>query len=114
MTPQQKQLLNFIVDYQRDSGGVSPSFEEMAEALVLKSKSGIHRLLSGLEQRGHIARRRMIARTIEVLNTGDTPVSLAELNHVVRRLAEQEGPERIVAALDDLARALALQPAGEA
>ena len=48
-------------------GGVSPSFEEMKEALDLKSKSGIHRLISGLEERGFIRRLPHRARALEVV-----------------------------------------------
>ena len=55
LTKKQHELLLFINRRLTDTG-VSPSFEEMKEALNLKSKSGIHRLISGLEERGFIKR----------------------------------------------------------
>lgn len=66
LTRKQYELLIYIDDYlQRE--GVSPSFEEMKEALNLKSKSGIHRLITALEERGFIARLPHRARALEVL-----------------------------------------------
>lgn len=70
MTPRQRELLTFIVHYQRASDGVSPSFEEMREGVGLKSKSGIHRLLSALQQRGHIHRDRRLVRSITIIDHG--------------------------------------------
>ena len=55
LTRKQYELLMFIHDKLQVSG-VSPSFEEMKEALDLKSKSGIHRLITGLEERGFLRR----------------------------------------------------------
>ena len=66
LTKKQHQLLLFIDNRLRD-GGVSPSFDEMKEALALKSKSGIHRLITGLEERGFIRRLPHRARALEVL-----------------------------------------------
>lgn len=66
LTARQHQLLFFISDYCRGSD-VSPSFEEMADALELQSKSGVHRLLSGLEERGFIRRMHNRSRAIEVI-----------------------------------------------
>jgi len=66
LTRKQRQLLMFINErIERD--GVSPSFEEMKEALQLKSKSGIHRLITGLEERGFIRRLPHRARALEIL-----------------------------------------------
>jgi len=59
-------LLVFI-NRRLSDGGVSPSFEEMKDALGLKSKSGIHRLISGLEERGFIRRLPHRARALEVV-----------------------------------------------
>jgi repressor LexA len=74
LTQRQLQLLRFIQDYVRDRD-VSPSFEEMRAALRLKSKSGIHRLISGLEERGYIRRLAYRARALEVLKPlADAPV----------------------------------------
>lgn len=66
LTRKQYELLLFIQDRQGE-GGVSPSFDEMKEALGLKSKSGIHRLISALEERGFIRRLPHRARAIEVI-----------------------------------------------
>src|SRR6201994_4835567 len=66
LTRKQQELLLFI-NQRLSQGGVSPSFEEMKEALDLKSKSGIHRLISGLEERGFIRRLAHRARALEVI-----------------------------------------------
>lgn len=66
MTRKQHELLVFI-DRHLKSAGYSPSFDEMKEALNLKSKSGIHRLISALEERGFLSRRHHQARALEVL-----------------------------------------------
>ena len=66
LTNKQFDLLQFI-DNQLNSKGVPPSFDEMKNALGLKSKSGIHRLIKGLEERGFIRRLPHRARALEVL-----------------------------------------------
>jgi len=66
LTRKQHELLVYI-DRHLKQTGFSPSFEEMKEALQLKSKSGIHRLISALEERGFIGRRHHRARALEVL-----------------------------------------------
>src|SRR5271154_695373 len=66
LTRKQHELLVYINRRLADSG-VSPSFEEMKDALGLKSKSGIHRLISGLEERGFIRRLPHRARALEVM-----------------------------------------------
>jgi repressor LexA len=66
LTRKQQELLLFI-NQRLSQGGVSPSFEEMKDALDLKSKSGIHRLISGLEERGFIRRLPHRARALEVV-----------------------------------------------
>jgi len=70
LTKKQHELLLFI-NQRLGEGGVSPSFEEMKEALGLKSKSGIHRLISGLEERGFIRRLAHRARALEILRLPD-------------------------------------------
>jgi repressor LexA len=65
LTAKQHELLVFI-QQRLDAGGISPSFEEMKEALGLKSKSGIHRLISALEERGFLRRLPNRARALEV------------------------------------------------
>jgi len=66
LTRKQQELLLYI-DERLHQSGVSPSFEEMKEALDLKSKSGVHRLISALEERGFIRRLPNRARALEVL-----------------------------------------------
>lgn len=65
LTQQQQQLLEFIQE-RLEAEGVCPSFDEMREALDLKSKSGIHRLIGGLEERGFIRRLPNRARALEI------------------------------------------------
>ena len=71
LTRKQHELLLFIDKHLR-STGFSPSFEEMKEALNLKSKSGIHRLITALEERGFLKRRAHRARALEVLRVPDS------------------------------------------
>jgi repressor LexA len=66
LTRKQHELICFIED-RLATTGVSPSFEEMKEALDLKSKSGVHRLISALEERGYIKRLPNRARALEIL-----------------------------------------------
>ncbi|ARR53632.1 LexA repressor [Rhizorhabdus wittichii DC-6] len=71
LTRKQHELLCFINDRLLQTG-VSPSFEEMKEALDLKSKSGVHRLISALEERNFIRRLPNRARALEVLRMPET------------------------------------------
>ena len=66
LTAKQRELLLFI-DQRLKQDGISPSFDEMREALELKSKSGVHRLISALEERGFIRRLPNRARALEVV-----------------------------------------------
>ncbi len=79
LTRKQYELLIFI-DQRLRATGVSPSFDEMKDALDLKSKSGIHRLITGLEERGFIRRLAHRARALEVLrlpeNSADVPAQV--------------------------------------
>jgi len=70
LTRKQHQLLTFIHRRLQDSG-VSPSFDEMKDALDLKSKSGVHRLVTALEERGFLRRLPNRARALEVLRMPD-------------------------------------------
>jgi repressor LexA len=70
LTRKQHELLTFINDRLAETG-VSPSFEEMKEALDLKSKSGVHRLISALEERNFIRRLPNRARALEILRLPD-------------------------------------------
>jgi repressor LexA len=71
LTRKQHELLLYI-DKRLSETGVSPSFEEMKDALDLKSKSGVHRLISALEERGFIRRLPNRARALEVLKVPET------------------------------------------
>ncbi len=70
LTKKQKELFEFLKSYI-SSNEICPSFEEMKEAVNLKSKSGIHRLITSLEQRGYIKRLKHKARAMEI--TKDLP-----------------------------------------
>jgi repressor LexA len=81
LTRKQHELITFIQNRLEETG-ISPSFEEMKEALDLKSKSGVHRLISALEERGFIRRLANRARALEVIRqpegtTAKTPVRAA-------------------------------------
>src|SRR6202051_2070690 len=71
LTRKQHELLRFIHERLKEQG-IPPSFEEMKEALDLRSKSGIHRLIMALEERGFIKRLANRARAIEVLRLSET------------------------------------------
>lgn len=70
LTLKQRELLVFLTEYL-ETHEVSPSFDEMREAVGLASKSGIHRLVSALEERGYIKRLANRARAIEILRTAN-------------------------------------------
>lgn len=74
LTRKQYELLVFI-DQRLKASGISPSFDEMKDALGLKSKSGIHRLITGLEERGFIHRLPHRARALEVLRLPENQAS---------------------------------------
>ena len=74
LTSKQHELLNFIHD-RLSKTGVSPSFDEMREALDLKSKSGVHRLISALEERQFIRRLPNRARALEVVRMPEVAAS---------------------------------------
>ena len=73
LTVKQRELLLFI-DQRLKASGVSPSFDEMREALELKSKSGVHRLISALEERAFIRRLPNRARALEVIKMPELAV----------------------------------------
>ena len=66
LTKKQKELFDYLKDYISNNQ-ISPSFEEMKDAVNLKSKSGIHRLITSLEQRGFIKRLKHRARAMEII-----------------------------------------------
>jgi len=88
LTAKQHELIRFI-QQRLEETGISPSFEEMKEALDLKSKSGVHRLISALEERGFIRRLPNRARALEVIRQPEdaTPAPRPSLT-----LAADNGP----------------------
>ena len=76
LTAKQKELLLYIHERIKETG-VSPSFDEMKEALDLASKSGIHRLITALEERGFLRRLPHRARALEVLKLPDSATPAA-------------------------------------
>lgn len=76
LTRKQSELLEYLTTHLA-SHDVPPSFDEMRDALGLASKSGIHRLVSGLEERGYIRRLPNRARAIEILRPAGEPSPLA-------------------------------------
>ena len=71
LTRKQHELLVYINARLQDTG-ICPSFDEMKDALGLKSKSGIHRLITGLEERGFVRRLPHRARALEILRLADS------------------------------------------
>ncbi len=93
LTRKQHELLMFIDRHLRETG-FSPSFEEMKAALNLRSKSGIHRLITALEERQFIARRPHRARALEVLRLPDSLAprregNVTQLGHATQSAAAQ-------------------------
>src|ERR1700740_2587118 len=76
LTRKQHELICFIADRLAETG-VSPSFEEMKDALDLKSKSGVHRLIRALEERSFIRRLPNRARALEVVRMPEGVIPLA-------------------------------------
>jgi repressor LexA len=76
LTRKQHELLTYIHDKLTETG-VSPSFEEMKDALELKSKSGVHRLISALEERGFLRRLPNRARALEIVRMPDVKSGIA-------------------------------------
>lgn len=102
LTRKQQELLLFIHD-RLGKDGISPSFDEMKDALRLKSKSGIHRLISGLEERGFIRRLAHRARALEVIKLPET--ASQKLSQVVQKTssAVKETSARLGAAVSRVA-----------
>ena len=112
LTRKQFELLRFIHERLKESG-VPPSFDEMKDALDLRSKSGIHRLITALEERGFIRRLPNRARAIEVIKLPE-PVSqgvgTARLH--AERDRGQSRPRRAPAREDDSGRPVAIPVMG--
>jgi len=110
LTKKQLELLRFVNERLRESG-VPPSFDEMKEALDLKSKSGIHRLITALEERGFIRRLPNRARAIEVIKMPEASASGAAKGRFNPNVIEGTlGRARPVAPVDEEANALVLVP----
>ncbi len=98
LTRKQHDLLCYIHDRLAESG-VSPSFEEMKEALDLKSKSGVHRLISALEERGFIRRLANRARALEVVKMPERGGQTREVSNTnVVNLAPRAKAARVAVA----------------
>jgi repressor LexA len=93
LTRKQHELLRFI-QIRLEEDGVSPSFEEMKEALDLKSKSGVHRLISALEERGFIRRLPNRARALEVLRQPEDVIGSTRAAPAPRAPAAPVAPSR--------------------
>jgi repressor LexA len=107
LTRKQQELLLFIHERMKESG-VPPSFDEMKEALDLASKSGIHRLIIALEERGFIRRLPNRARALEVIKLPEShnlnhPAAQGLFSERHRRFARQ-GPAGILRATQGCAR----------
>jgi repressor LexA len=89
LTRKQHELICFIHDRLADTG-ISPSFEEMKEALDLKSKSGVHRLISALEERGFLRRLANRARALEVVKMPERGETRAVDQNKVVNLASEK------------------------
>lgn len=101
LTRKQHELLCFIHDRLAETG-ISPSFEEMKEALDLKSKSGVHRLISALEERGFINRLANRARALEVVKMPERggaarPVSNTNVVNLAPRAKPSRGAPMVAA-----------------
>ncbi|MCH2166658.1 MAG: transcriptional repressor LexA [Oceanicola sp.] len=91
LTKKQMDLLQFIhARVQRD--GVPPSFDEMKDALDLRSKSGIHRLITALEERGYIRRLAHKARALEIIKLPDNMMAAEGPQGFVPRVIEGDRP----------------------
>ena len=98
LTRKQTDLLLYI-NQRLQEDGISPSFDEMRDALGLKSKSGIHRLISGLEERGFIRRLAHRARALEVMRLPESAAAnagapKAAMSNPVTTLGRPVAPRR--------------------
>jgi len=100
LTAKQHELLIFIQNRLEETG-ISPSFEEMKDALDLRSKSGVHRLISALEERGFLRRLPNRARALEVLKQPEDVVSkgvrATVANDAVSRVTTPPPAPRVIA-----------------
>jgi repressor LexA len=101
LTAKQHELIRFI-QQRLEETGISPSFEEMKEALDLKSKSGVHRLISALEERGFLRRLPNRARALEVIRQPEdaTPAARGAGGNVVSMVPPAPQPAPRVAQVE--------------
>jgi repressor LexA len=99
LTRKQLELLDFI-RLRMEADGVPPSFDEMKDALELKSKSGIHRLITALEERGFIRRLAHRARALEILKLPEAMEKPGFKPTIITGSKPEPLPRRPVAALD--------------
>jgi len=98
LTKKQLELLNFIHERVRETG-IAPSFDEMKEALGLRSKSGVHRLINALDERGFIRRMPHRARALEVTRLPEamSPAVVSQgRGHVVVEASDDNGGGRVI------------------
>lgn len=112
LTRKQYQLLMFIDDSLKKNG-VSPSFDEMKEALNLKSKSGIHRLITGLEERGFIRRLPHRARALEVMKLPENAQLVPQAKAPAAQAAQAPFKPQVIEGDFHMAGAVADRDAGE-
>ncbi len=114
LTRKQHELLLFI-NGRLGETGVSPSFEEMKDALDLKSKSGVHRLIGALEERQFLRRLPNRARALEIVRLPEDAVpvrasaSVADLAHARARAADRHAPFRSVPFVGRIAAGLPIE-----
>ena len=84
LTKKQKELLDYITGVNKKFG-ISPSYDEMKDKLKLKSKSGIHRIISALEERGFIRKLANKARAIEIIQNNK---NVSPTNEVINKIIE--------------------------
>jgi len=97
LTPRGLDLLRFIIAHQATTG-TAPSFDEMRQAVGLASKSGVHRIMQQLVERGYISYLRNRARAIQVLRDPDRYVDASDkLTAMLQRIARESGstPETV-------------------
>ena len=99
LTRKQHELLMFIHERLKESG-IPPSFDEMKDALDLKSKSGIHRLIKALEERGFIRRLPNRARALEVIRMPDRRLPPSPVADAAAAASRRPSSKAISAASD--------------
>ncbi len=87
LTPSQMLCMRLIQDYCDASGGVAPTLDQLKTGLGLKSKSGAHRLISGLVERGYIERGFARSRSLKILHRLPAPANVAVLVDLAKVMA---------------------------